>query len=273
MKKINKPYNAPQEEILNCFPRLQYKEIITKNSKNYIYFLDISNLKNLNSNESRTVTIDNNYKKKMLNTYKSFSNSDHISYEYYSTIRSNARVCPFCCIPTRTITQLDHFFPKSIYPSLAITVDNLVPICSDCNKNKDDYDPITNNGEIIIHPYFDYVDLIKNNLLTFICNEKFPVSFNYSINTNLPIGLRISEQFRLLKLFELYEVDFLTSYNSYLREIFDLLKDVNDYKSIKKCIERKRNSYSNIKPWLYVAYDTLLNSKWFFEEILKINCV
>lgn len=54
-------------------------------------------------------------------------------------------VCPFCNrIYTSTVyrgtvrASFDHFFPKSVYPYLAISLFNLIPICDVCNKNKSD---------------------------------------------------------------------------------------------------------------------------------------
>lgn len=67
------------------------------------------------------------------------------------------KVCPYC--DRQYITgikehhirpQFDHYFPKSIYPYLALTLWNLVPCCSNCNTAKSDMDTVKNP---ILYPY------------------------------------------------------------------------------------------------------------------------
>lgn len=58
-------------------------------------------------------------------------------------------VCP-CCDQTFTDSPgsneegytLDHFFPKSLYPSICLHPLNLVPMCSGCNNRKGEIDPL-----------------------------------------------------------------------------------------------------------------------------------
>jgi len=60
--------------------------------------------------------------------------------------------CPFCNrIYTSTLFRgnirpaFDHFYPKSVYPYLAISLFNLIPICDVCNKAKSDDAEIIND--------------------------------------------------------------------------------------------------------------------------------
>ena len=46
-------------------------------------------------------------------------------------------------VDSRAYTSIEHFFPKSIYPHLAIHPYNLIPICTFCNSNKNDDDLMT----------------------------------------------------------------------------------------------------------------------------------
>ena len=56
----------------------------------------------------------------------------------------NIRVCPYCnrnyIVSNKDIStcQLDHFYPKSIYPIFAISFFNLIPCCAFCNNKKRD---------------------------------------------------------------------------------------------------------------------------------------
>lgn len=68
----------------------------------------------------------------------------------------DVKVCPYCnrqfinmVDGRRTIkAELDHFYPKSRYPYLALSFYNLIPSCSVCNHAKGE-------DEIDIHPYED----------------------------------------------------------------------------------------------------------------------
>lgn len=71
------------------------------------------------------------------------------------TEKTGLKVCPYCNISYtynrgKTATaQLDHFFPKSEYPILALCFYNLVPCCPACNKIKLD------DTEALASPYKD----------------------------------------------------------------------------------------------------------------------
>lgn len=51
-----------------------------------------------------------------------------------STLMHGVDVCPICGISVPY--ELDHYLPKAMFPTLAIYVRNLVPICSICNRKK-----------------------------------------------------------------------------------------------------------------------------------------
>lgn len=63
-----------------------------------------------------------------------------------------ARACPLC--GHREVRTLDHYLSKKTFPTLSITPLNLVPACSDCNKDKLDR-VADSEDEQTIHPYFD----------------------------------------------------------------------------------------------------------------------
>ncbi len=73
-------------------------------------------------------------------------------------------VCPACDAPRPDINEqyihsdIDHFFPKSLYPFLSMHAANLVPLCTDCNRYvKRDEDPVDQQRsaplENIFHPF------------------------------------------------------------------------------------------------------------------------
>lgn len=79
------------------------------------------------------------------------------------SLRANRtlNICPMCGLPgTGT---LDHIFPQSDFPELAIFSRNLVPTCYRCNtKHQATYRGV-NDGERIFHPYFD--DVLNNRVV------------------------------------------------------------------------------------------------------------
>lgn len=61
---------------------------------------------------------------------------------YWITEKTELKVCPYCNISytynrgEAVTAQLDHFYPKSEYPVLALCFYNLVPCCPACNRIK-----------------------------------------------------------------------------------------------------------------------------------------
>ena len=71
----------------------------------------------------------------------------------------NVNVCPYCnrqYIFTlknhKARPQFDHYFPKSIYPYLALSMYNLIPSCGICNQAKSALDTVK---DPILYPYED----------------------------------------------------------------------------------------------------------------------
>jgi 5-methylcytosine-specific restriction endonuclease McrA len=98
------------------------------------------------------------------------------------------RFCPCCGEPGKPGT-LDHYLPKSIYPEFSIIVENLTPMCSDCQGLKGN-DVLDNFGnKIYLHPYFDRIDLvyIELNIWPPYAN---PSGFRASIPNTLPQELK-----------------------------------------------------------------------------------
>ena len=74
---------------------------------------------------------------------------------YYEKIRRTKECgrCPICG-GTCGITHLDHYLPKSSYPTLCVHPNNLIPICDSCNTIKGAKENQPEIG-LPIHLYFD----------------------------------------------------------------------------------------------------------------------
>lgn len=131
--------------------------------------------------------------------------------------------------------QIDHFYPRSLYPYLAITRRNLVPSCPTCNGSSGKHD-IDTRKEDMVNPY-----LLKDSRgLRFkmkIVNSKFfdlnscakgtEIIFDTSNNSQLENNIKV---FHLEKLYE--------THRDYPAEIYfkRILKNNNIYMGITKNI-------------------------------------
>lgn len=187
---------------------------------------------------------------------------------YDKIISSSNGKCPICEI--RTVTTLDHFLVKSIYPALAVTPTNLVPMCHDCNKAKGD--PVfTCYEDTHLHPYYDSLD-------DFVWLEA-DISFDKEI----------------IILYKVRECsEWSDSYYTKVRNHFDLfgirmilsLQAVDEIKSVKKMLSNLKNKAGNdivyeqledlylsceaesLNGWKTALYRNICKNKWFVEEYL-----
>ena len=83
-----------------------------------------------------------------------FARKEQGGRKYYDAIKLLAPYgrCPLC--GQREVKTLDHYLPKSKFPLYAVTPYNLIPACSDCNKDKFNDVSICREKETI-HPYYD----------------------------------------------------------------------------------------------------------------------
>ncbi|MCZ8354665.1 MAG: hypothetical protein O9340_08015 [Cyclobacteriaceae bacterium] len=92
--------------------------------------------------------------------YKSFR-SDLIKGVWYAD-KLNIKTCPYCNSQFTLTTrengsakkarfQFDHFFAKTDYPYLSISMYNLIPACADCNLSKSSNPTNLNDN---YHPYY-----------------------------------------------------------------------------------------------------------------------
>ncbi len=103
-----------------------------------------------------------NPRKEISTKLKSESKFPWGAYELVKAL--NVGTCPYCNRnyvsvldrkKAKTRPELDHFYPKSIYPHLALALHNLIPSCHVCNSNlKGRTDPAP-HSENCLNPYED----------------------------------------------------------------------------------------------------------------------
>jgi len=121
-------------------------------------------------------------------------------------------LCPSCGIDT--VSELDHFLPRSEFKPLAIYSRNLVPICHDCNHIKLAGFGEQTEGELaLIHAYFDQLPNVhfleaKIN----ISEGGLVATFQVMADVDLADGIsdRLAYQIKTLELNERYEKEINT---------------------------------------------------------------
>lgn len=145
--------------------------------------------------------------------------------------KTQMQVCPYCNISytynrgKNVTAQLDHFFPKSEYPVLALCFYNLVPVCPSCNRIKGQ------QTDEIMSPYGD--NAFKNMRISWKYvlgtngNNKYQNKYNLpDLEKNIKITIDSPEQkeemgCNLMKLYDAYQ-----NHKDYASE---LIKKIENY--------------------------------------------
>ena len=133
--------------------------------------------------------------------------------------------CPYCNLnlvinrsEKHTQAQLDHFFPKTIYPYLSLSLYNLIPSCYSCNH-------IKLKNILGVSPHDDY--LFDENLKISYNLKKIEYpqnSYDMEIIFNYPNDCsKMKKNIDILKLYEVYN-------NSAIKnEVYQLINQIQYY--------------------------------------------
>ncbi len=232
----------------------KYKELLKKiieRGENYVieeelflgynhdYLLDL--IKNLN----RT-NISENYLPHNLFSYDKFPNHTGEWNRHKLLSLMGIEVCPYCQRnyissfeennDKRTTADLDHFYPKSLYPFLALSLYNFIPSCQICNSRfkgtKDTYNSV--------YPYEESFDDLgakfktSKEIIYEILGEKdanFFVEIDYK-NLKNKDRKKVEKSLKNLGLDKVYK----KSHNQYIK---DLLDNIEKYPKnyLESCVE------------------------------------
>lgn len=189
--------------------------------------------------------------------------SNSPGYSVYKSIfrLAKRRVCPIC--GHRKVTTLDHYLPKSIYPSLVVNPINLIPSCFDCNKLKSS--KVSNSSEKeTLHPYFD--DLGSERFLfAEIKDNKNPVIDFYidpPSSWDKLLQKRVINHFETFNLNELYRTHAIDDIFG-RRNAWKMLNPI----SLRNHLNELSESFLevNVNNWEVAFYEGMANSDWFCE--------
>ncbi|GMK40557.1 hypothetical protein PCCS19_36130 [Paenibacillus sp. CCS19] len=187
--------------------------------------------------------------------------------DYYNRLR-NAPVngkCPLC--GQRPVGTLDHYLPKSKHPSLAVSPNNLVPACGDCNFIKKASQP-TKSEEEPLHPYYDNIETQKWLHAEVVRSN--PVAFWFYISPPPGASELITERVKLhfsqYKLADLYASEAaseLADIAFWMRELHQsggpevIRQHLTD--TARSCTRNQINS------WKTAMYEALANDEWYWN--------
>lgn len=165
MTKLPLPKDAVKDVFLTCIEN--YRDdalkrrltgivpLLSKAEEAYLQKMDVPEVHTIPAHDQ----VGDVTKREMANVYETkLAGADGPGRKYYNKYMAAPRngICPYCGV--RTVSNLDHFLPKSKYPSLAITPANLVPACWDCNMGEKKTLAPASARETPLHPYFDEVE-------------------------------------------------------------------------------------------------------------------
>ena len=169
--------------------------------------------------------------------------------------------CPQC--GQRQVRTLDHYLPKSQYPLLAVVPYNLIPCCSDCNKDKLAESPDSRELETI-HPYYDTFDdavWIKVEVI-----EEEPVAFHFYVCrpdtwTNEKYN-RAKNHFEVFKLNELYKPCASEMFTTEIHWIHRLFQRCGEEIARQEILERMQDEQkTRMNTWKAAVYEALYRSE------------
>jgi hypothetical protein len=181
----------------------------------------------------------------------------------YDAIFAAAKRCPLC--GHGTVSTLDHHLPKAHYPALAVAPLNLVPACSDCNKNKIDIIPLVNEEETL-HPYFD--DVEDDLWLVAEVVETTPVALRFAVrppdNWDDTMSARVHRHFRMLNLANLYGAQAATE-TANIREYLSNLFNDGGAVDVQAHLSEMADSCAShrVNSWQTATYRALSANGWY----------
>jgi len=229
-------------------------------------------------NETPLELIDEKAQKhfKSIITRKSVTDKDYLIYRKVKSdlFKLYNGKCCYCESKLRG-TEIDHYRPKNKYYWLAYSWDNLLPVCSTCNKNKGVRFPILGSKAEL---YNSITVMEAQNLISQYNETEEPVLFNPEvdqIDENLLIfekdGFIGSENERFketIKILKLNDTDLLYHRKQIFSKIETRIAEINIDKQIKDIDNEKKKIYlesdkeANNKDSDYLAFRKYIVKHW-----------
>lgn len=223
----------------------------------------------------------NEIRKEFERVYTNFSNR---SFGYRWAEKLGVTVCPYCnrsYIFTvgsdkghgKARPQYDHFFPKSIYPYLAVSIYNLIPSCAVCNSGKSDVNSFENGKVKYLNPYVEgygtktvlrvSAKRKKERIHGYLgLAEEYTVLPESSPEVDNEMVERIKNTWELLKLGPLYE-----KHSDYIRNILQA-KQIYSEEYLDQLMKTFPSTFKNIDDLKNAVYFNYLDEEDWGRRIL-----
>ena len=277
MRIISKPTISPLTAYTACYSSFRDGTTRTKfsNINNFIdtqsnQYENNANSKNLctftphtpHTHISGTISKDD-----MVNLYDNNMVKNKEGRKIYDKLKSLAPLerCPFCGIGT--VTTLDHYLPKTKFPTFSVLPYNLVASCKDCNTGKLDSCATTQNTQTL-HPYYD--DFTTEQWL--FAKILQPLKIEFFVNPPATWSQvdkdRVQSHFDNYKLsirFSIEASNILANLNYKFTQYFSNPTD------IKKELEQEYNINKNLhlNSWETAMYQALYQDPWYCNGEFK----
>lgn len=187
----------------------------------------------------------NNYIEEIFNYNAIIAKDKDFSYSITSDLE--VTVCPYCnrqridTVEKITRAQLDHFFCKSKYPILALSLYNLIPCCAICNNLKKEKDFNISN---YLYPFKCGINDEKYFFTKLSQDKKYMLDIVYSRSNNMKKMKNNSSVFGIEKIYkEKHNEDIQKIYDvkeiytkTYQKEISELLKNNISEEDLRKVL-------------------------------------
>lgn len=213
--------------------------------------------------------------------YTNFSNR---KYGYQWAEKLGVTVCPYCnrsyiftvkkdARNGKARPQYDHFFPKSIYPYLALSMYNLIPSCAVCNGGKSNVDSFKDQKVQYLNPYVEGYGTKtvlqitpkkkKDRIHSYVgLAEEYTVKPESAPDMDKDAVKRIQNTWDLLKLGPLYE-----KHSDYIRNILRA-KQIYPEEYLNQLIKSFPGAFDDMDDLRNVVYFNYLDEEKWGKRIL-----
>ena len=193
-------------------------------------------------------------------------------------------VCPYCnrsyiftvekeARNGKARPQYDHFFPKSKYPYLAVSMYNLVPSCAVCNSGKSNVDSFKDQKVQYLNPYVEGYGTKtvlqitpkkkKDRIHSYVgLAEEYTVKPESAPDVDKDAAKRIQDTWDLLKLGPLYE-----KHSDYIRNILRA-KQIYTEEYLNQLIKSFPGAFDDMDDLRNVVYFNYLDEEKWGKRIL-----
>lgn len=234
IEKRSKEY-VTDKKFLKIFYHEAFQEWITNSSKKSISKLE-KLFQRLNIPEY------SKYLPHKIFNYDQFTKGDKNWGRHQLLNMLGIEVCPYCQRNyitnyetndglKKTTADLDHFYPKSLFPFLALSLYNFIPSCQVCNSRFKLDKKVYKKKLLVIYPYsesFEEYNVKFQVSSEEIINNLLNESFDFYVRFNIPHILEIKKRDRVLSSINMFGLDLVykKSHNNYIR---NMLKNIEYY--------------------------------------------